>query len=91
MTISKERLEELRSRFLILLNQDYEEAISYYTEQFNKNPKEFLKSYYKILVNDCMEEQGLRSVQGYYIVDFPLRLKDFTEEEIKYLEFYAED
>lgn len=40
----------------------------------------------KTLRNDPMEDRGFRSVSGYCVSVFPLRLKDFTEEEIKYLE-----
>jgi hypothetical protein len=86
MTISKERVEELRSIFLNNLRKEFEEEISYHIDELGKNPEKFFKSYYKTLMKDCMEERGLRSINGYIGIEFPLRLNDFTEEEIKYLE-----
>ena len=86
MSISKERLEELINKFLNNLRNEYEESMSYYVNEIKENPEKFLTHYYKTLINDCMEERGLRSIHGYDGFDFPLRLKDFTEEEIKYLE-----
>ena len=84
MTISKERAEELRVIFLNNLRNEFEEALSYYGYELERNPKNFLKHYYNELISDSLEEIGLRSVQGYYHVNFPLRLKDFTEEELEY-------
>jgi|GEM_PF-4827650 len=86
MTISKERLEQLRDKFLINLRMDFDDILSWSIEELGKNPKKFLKQYIKELKNDPMEDRGLKTNLGYYLSDFPLRLKDFTEEEIKYLE-----
>lgn len=90
MTISKERLEELLNKFLNNLRNEYESSMSYYVNKIKDNPEEFLKCYYKTLIKDCMEERGLRSIHGYDSFDFPLRLNDFTKEELEYLKFYGD-
>jgi len=91
MTISKERLEELRNKLLLRLQADLEEIIHTTIEEAGKDPLKFLFEYISYLKRDLRASIGNRSFDSYVYIDFPLSRWDFTEEELKYLEFYDED
>ena len=84
MSISQERLKELQNIFINNLQKEFEEALSYFKSEFEKDPEMFLKFYYSDLRNDVMEDRGLETNRGFYCSYYPLRLKDFTKEEVKY-------
>lgn len=90
MTISKERVEELRNKLLLKLQADLEEIIHTTIEEAGKDPEGFLFDYIKKLKNDDRESIGKSSVEGYVYVEFPLSMFDFTKEELEYLGFYED-
>lgn len=91
MTISKERLEELRDRLLLKLQADLEEIIHTTIEEAGKDPLKFLFEYISYLKRDVRTSIGNRSFDSYVYIDFPLSKWDFTEDELRYLKFYDED
>lgn len=88
MTISKERAEELRDRLLLKLQADLEEIIHTTIEEAGKDPLKFLFEYISYLKRDVRACRGNRSMDSYVYIDFPLSIREFTEEELKYLKFY---
>lgn len=90
MTISKERLEELRDRLLLKLQADLEEIIHTTIEAAGKDPLDFLTRYIRSLKKHYREATGHISIESYVHVNFPLRKQDFTEDELRYLKFYDE-
>ena len=88
MTISKERLEELRDRLILKLQADLEEIIHTTIEEAGKDSIKFLFDYIKYLKKDTRASIGNSSSNSYIYIDFPLSRWDFTEEELKYLKFY---
>jgi hypothetical protein len=50
--------------------------------------KKFLFDYISLIKQDYRASNGRSSSIGYSSVDFPLNIREFTEEELKYLKFY---
>lgn len=92
MTISKERAEELRDRLLVRLCNDLDELKHIIIEDTGKqDPIEFLFEYISYLKKDVRACRGSRSSDSYVYIDFPLSVREFTEEELKYLQFYEDN
>jgi len=91
MTISRERVEELRDKLLLRLQADLEEIIHTTIEAAGKDPLDFLTRYTRGLKKHYREATGVVSIESYVHVNFPLSKSDFTEEELTYLKFYDED
>lgn len=89
MTISKERVEELRNTILINLRNELDEILHYAVED-GKNPVKFLFDYIAMIKQDYRASNGRSSSIGYSSVDYPLNIREFTEEELKYFNFYEE-
>lgn len=89
MTISKERAEELRNKLIVRLCDDLEELRHTIIEEVGKEePLESLFEYISFLKKDQRACRGNRSMDSYVYIDFPLNIREFTEEELKYLKFY---
>lgn len=89
MTISKERAEELRNKLLVRLCNDLEELRHTIIEDAGKEePLESLFEYISFLKKDVKACRGNRSMDSYVYIDFPLSIREFTQEELKYLKFY---
>ena len=82
MTISKERLEELRDRLILKLQADLEEIIHTTIEAAGRDSLDFLERYVCALKQHHREATGKVSIESYVHVNFPLSIKDFTEEEL---------
>jgi hypothetical protein len=90
MTISKERAEELRNKLLINLRSELDDILHYAIEEAGKDPIKFLFDYVALIKQDYRAGNGRSSSIGYSSVDFPLNIREFTEEELKYFKFYEE-
>ncbi|NBO23311.1 hypothetical protein EBU94_08245 [bacterium] len=90
MTISKERLEELRDKLLVSLRSELDGILHYAIEEAGKDQVKFLFDYVALIKQDYRAGNGRSSSIGYSSVDFPLNIREFTEEELKYLKFYDE-
>mgnify|MGYP003391841249 CR=1 FL=1 len=91
MTISKERLEELRDKLLLRLQADLEEEIHTTIEEAGKDALAFLFNYISCLKRDIRAAKGNSSSDSYVYIPFPLNKKEFTEEELEYLGFYKDN
>ncbi len=85
MTISKERIEELRNKILVQLKTDLDDLLNRKIDEAGKDPLKFLFKY----IEDF--KWGCKGLDSYLSIDFPLNTRDFTEEELKYLKFYEND
>lgn len=85
MTISKERIEELRNKILVQLKTDLDNLLNGIIDEAGKDPLKFLFKY----IEDF--KWGCKGMDSYLSIDFPLSTRDFTEEELKYLKFYEND
>ena len=88
--ISKERTEELRDKLIVNLRNELEETLHYVIEEAGKDPVKFLFDYVALIKQDYRAGNGRSSSIGYSSVDFPLNIREFTEEELKYFKFYDE-
>lgn len=92
MTISKERAEELRNKLLVRLCDDLEKLRHTIIEDAGKEePLDYLFEYISFLKKDLRACRGNSSSDSYVYIDFPLNIKEFTEEELKYLKFYEDN
>lgn len=85
MTISKERIEELKNKILVQIKTDLDDLLNGIIDEAEKDPLKFLFKY----IEDF--KWGCKGMDSYMSIDFPLSEKDFTEEELKYLKFYEND
>lgn len=91
MTISEERLEELMYKLILRLQDDMKDQFNIILRDTRKDKLQFLFEYISRLKKDDGTARGNRSFDSYVYIDFPLSKSDFTEEELKYLNFYDED
>lgn len=85
MTISKERIEELKNKILVRLKTDLDDFLNGIIDEAEEDPLKFLFKY----IEDF--KWGCKGMDSYISIDFPLGQKEFTEEELKYLKFYEND
>ena len=90
MTISKERAEELRNKLLVNLRSELDDILHYAIEEAGKDPVKFLFDYIASIKMDYRASDGRSSSIGYDTIDYPLNIREFTEEELKYFKFYEE-
>ena len=90
MTISKERAEELRDKMITDLRSQMDYILEYVIEESSKDMTKFLFDYISLLKQDYRASNGRSSSVGYTTVDYPLNIREFTEEELKYFKFYEE-
>jgi len=89
MTISKERAEELKNKLFVRLCDDLEKLRHAIIEDAEKEePLDYLFEYISFLKKDLRACRGYSSSDSYVYIDFPLSIREFTEEELKYLKFY---
>ena len=88
--ISKERAEELRDKLILNLRNDLEETLHWVIQESGKDLVKFLFDYIGKIKMDYRASNGRSSSIGYDTIDYPLSIRDFTEEELKYLKFYDE-
>lgn len=90
MTISKERTEELIDKLIVNLRNELEETLHYVIKKAGEDPVKFLFDYIASIKMDYRASDGRSSSIGYDTIDYPLNIREFTEEELKYLKFYEE-
>lgn len=91
MTISKERVEELRNKLLVQLKNDLDTVLSEIIDEAGKDPFKFLFDYISCLKRDIRAAKGNSNSDSYLWIPFPLNKREFTEEELEYLGFYKDN